>query len=91
MAEHWHLYRATPTRLWWEYSLEHVFGVTERLSAATADAIYDRIAECLAKPEFRPRALFERFNIEVLATTESPLDTLEHHKALQSSGWRGGW
>ncbi|QQP89023.1 glucuronate isomerase [Skermanella sp. TT6] len=89
VAERWHLYRGTPTRLWWEYSLERVFGVTERLSAATADAIYDRIAECLAKPEFRPRALFERFDIEVLATTESPLDTLEHHKALRSSGWRG--
>lgn len=89
VAEHWHLFRATPTRLWWEYSLDHVFGITERLSPATADAIYDRIAGCLANPEFRPRALFERFNIEVLATTESPLDPLEHHRAIRASGWKG--
>ncbi|MGQ9368528.1 glucuronate isomerase [Azospirillum sp. ST 5-10] len=89
VAEHWHLYRGTPTRLWWEYALERVFGVTERLAPATADAIYDRVADCLARPEFRPRALYERFNIEVLATTEGPLDTLEHHKAIQASGWRG--
>ncbi|WP_142847534.1 glucuronate isomerase [Telmatospirillum sp. J64-1] len=89
VAENWHLYRGTPTRLWWEHSLEHVFGVTQSLSAATADAIYDQIADCLAKPDFRPRALFERFNIEVLATTESPLDLLEHHKSLAHSGWRG--
>jgi len=89
VAENWHLFRGTPTRLWWEYALERVFGVTERLSADTADRVYDRIAECLEQPAFRPRALFERFNIEVLATTEGPLDPLEHHKALQTSGWRG--
>jgi len=89
VAEHWHLYRGTPTRMWWEYALERVFGVTERLAPATADAIYDRIADCLARPEFRPRALYERFNIEVLATTEGPLDTLEHHKAIRASGWTG--
>jgi len=89
VAEHWHLYRGTPTRMWWEHALETVFGVTDRLSAATADAVYDRIAECLVKPEFRPRALFERFNIEVLATTESPLDPLDHHKAIRDSGWAG--
>ncbi|WP_029008322.1 glucuronate isomerase [Azospirillum halopraeferens] len=89
VAEHWHLYRGTPTRMWWEYALETVFGVTERLAPATADAIYDRIAGCLARPEFRPRALYERFNIEALATTEGPLDTLEHHRAIRDSGWTG--
>lgn len=89
VAERWNLFRGTPTRLWWDYALQTVFGVTERLSATTADATYDHIADCLGRPEFRPRALFERFNIEVLATTESPLDPLDHHKALQSSGWSG--
>ena len=89
VAERWDLFRGTPTRLWWDYALQTVFGVTGRLSAATADAAYDRIADCLGRPEFRPRALFERFNIEVLATTESPLDPLDHHKALQRSGWSG--
>ncbi|HYG91108.1 MAG TPA: glucuronate isomerase [Azospirillum sp.] len=88
-AEHWHLFRGTPTRLWLEHAFETVFGVTERLSPATADRIYDRIADCLQRPEFRPRALFERFNIEAIATTESPLDTLEHHRAIRDSGWTG--
>ncbi|CBS90880.1 glucuronate isomerase [Azospirillum lipoferum] len=89
LASNWHLFRGTPTSMWLTHAFETVFGVTERLSAASADRIYDRIEECLHKPEFRPRALFERFNLEVLATTESPLDTLEHHKAIRESGWKG--
>jgi glucuronate isomerase len=60
-----------------------------RLDADTADHYFDVIAEKLARPEFRPRALFERFNIEVIATTESPVDALVHHEAIAASGWRG--
>jgi len=88
-AENWFLFRGTPTRLWLDHVLHELFGVRERLSAETADRIYDQIAACLAKPEFRPRALFERFGIEVLATTESPLDPLIHHQKLRRSGWKG--
>jgi glucuronate isomerase len=66
-----------------------VFGVEEKLTPSSADRIYDRIADCLGKPEFRPRALFERFNIEVLATTESPIDPLTSHRILRESGWKG--
>src|SRR3546814_18455834 len=66
-----------------------LFGFTERLSGENADAYYDRISERLQTPEFRPRALFERFNIEVIATTESPLDPLTHHQAIRDSGWTG--
>ena len=88
-AEHWHLFRGTPTRMWFQHALHDVFGVRERLGSGSADRIYDQIAACLTKPEFRPRALFERFNIEVLATTESPLDPLEHHRKLRASGWKG--
>jgi glucuronate isomerase len=89
LARNWHLFRGTPSRLWLTHTLNDVFGVEERLSEESADRIYDRIADCLTRDEFRPRALFERFNIEVLATTESPLDPLAHHTALRSSGWRG--
>ncbi|CAO3439225.1 glucuronate isomerase [Azospirillum endophyticum] len=89
LASNWHLFRGTPTSMWLTHAFETVFGVTERLSAASADRIYDQIEECLRKPEFRPRALFERFNLEVLATTESPLDPLVHHKAIRESGWKG--
>jgi glucuronate isomerase len=89
LARHWHLFRGTPTRLWLEHAFETLFGVTDRLGPDTGDMIYDRIEDCLRRPEFRPRALFERFNIEVLATTESPLDTLQHHRTIRDSGWRG--
>lgn len=89
LARHWHLFRGTPTRLWLEHAFETVFGITERLGPDSADRIYDRIDDCLRRPEFRPRALFERFNIEVIATTESPLDPLNHHRAIRDSGWTG--
>ncbi len=88
-AEHWHLFRGTPSRLWFTQELVEVFGVREELGPESADRIYDHIADCLARPEFRPRALFERFHIEVLATTESPLDPLPHHRKLRESGWKG--
>ncbi len=88
-AEHYHLFRGTPTRIWLDHAFRAVLGVRERLDARSADAVYDHIAAQLARPEFRPRALFERFNIEVLATTESPLDPLPHHAQLRASGWTG--
>jgi glucuronate isomerase len=88
-AENYHLFRGTPTRLWLDHAFSTLFGLEERLCAANADAYYDRIAECLAEPDFRPRALFERFNIEVIATTESPLDPLSAHAKIRLSGWPG--
>ncbi|MFG2100075.1 glucuronate isomerase [Micromonospora echinaurantiaca] len=88
-AAHWHLFRGTPSRLWLEQTFTEVFGVSTPLSPATADAVYDELAARLAEPGFRPRALFERFNIEVLATTESPLDDLGQHAKLAADGWGG--
>jgi len=88
-AEHYQLFRGTPTRLWLDWVLAEVFGVEVPLTPANADPAYDRIAASLAEPAFRPRALFERFNIEVLATTESPLDSLNDHGRIRASGWRG--
>ncbi|MFO1324917.1 MAG: glucuronate isomerase [Burkholderiales bacterium] len=88
-AAHYHLFRGTPTRMWLDHAFSTVFGIDERLTAESADRCFDRINACLAKPEFRPRALFERFNIEVIATTESPLDPLAHHAKIRASGWPG--
>ena len=88
-AAHYHLFRGTPTRLWIDYTLSELFGITDPLSAATADAAFDRINACLADPAFRPRALFDRFGIEMLATTEGALDALAHHAAIRASGWGG--
>ena len=89
LAENYHLFRGTPTRLWLDHTLENLFGVDAPLDGKTADASYERIAECLARDEFRPRALYERFNLEVIATTESPFDSLDHHRAIRASGWTG--
>ena len=88
-ADHFHLFRGTPTRMWLEQSLHDTFGVHERLTPENADRIYDRVNDLLARPEFRPRALFERFGIEVIATTDGALDDLRHHDALRQSDWRG--
>jgi glucuronate isomerase len=86
-AKNYYLFRGTPTRLWLDYTFENEFGLNKRLSADNADEYYDIIAKKLETPQFRPRALFDKFNIEVLATTDSPIDTLEYHKAIRESGW----
>jgi len=88
-AAHYHLFRGTPTRIWLDHAFNTVFGIDERLTAESADRYFDRINQCLAQPAFRPRALFELFNIEVIATTESPLDPLLHHQKIRASGWKG--
>ncbi|GAC1425585.1 MAG: glucuronate isomerase [Acidobacteriaceae bacterium] len=88
-AKHYYLFRGTPTRLWTDYAFEKQFGLTDRLSAENADHFYDVIAEKLESPEFLPRALYEQFKIEVLATTDAAFDTLEYHQATRNSGWKG--
>ena len=88
-ADHYYLFRGTPTGAWLDYELHEVFGVRDRLSGETAARVYDEIAEKLATPEFLPRALFQRFNIEVLATTDAASDSLDHHRAIRESGWKG--
>jgi glucuronate isomerase len=88
-ASGYHLFRGTPTRLWVDHALQEVFGFTERLSPETADSIYDRIDDCLKQEAFRPRALFERFNIEAISTTESAIDDLKWHRMIRDSGWSG--
>ena len=86
-ASHYYLFRGTPTRIWLDYAFQELFGLAERLSEKNADHYYDIISERLNTPDFLPRALYERFNIEVLATTDSPLDSLENHQAIRDSNW----
>jgi glucuronate isomerase len=88
-AANYHLFRGTPTRIWLDHAFHQVFGIRERLSPESADRVFDSINASLAKPDFSPRALFERFNIEVIATTEPPLDPLAHHAKIRASGWKG--
>ncbi|RIV84125.1 glucuronate isomerase [Aurantiacibacter xanthus] len=88
-AANYHLFRGTPSRLWLDWVFAEAFGLEVRLEAGTADLYFDSINAKLQQDDFRPRALFERFNIEAIATTESPLDTLAHHQAIRDSGWTG--
>ena len=88
-ARHYYLFRGTPTRLWLDYAFANQFGLTERLSPENADEYYDLIDKKLRTPEFLPRALFDSFRLEVLATTDGPFDTLEAHRAIKASGWKG--
>jgi glucuronate isomerase len=88
-AQNYHLFRGTPTRIWLDHVFATLFGFEERLSAESADRYFDRISEALTTPEFRPRQIYHRLNIEVIATTDSPLDTLASHQKLRDSGWNG--
>ena len=88
-AANYHLFRGTPSRMWLDWVFAEVFGMTQPFSAATADLYFDAITAALSEEAFHPRALFERFNIEVIATTESPIDDLRHHAAIRESGWSG--
>ncbi len=88
-ADNFYLFRGTPTGIWLAHELQEVFGIEEKLTGETAQVIYDQIEDRLAQPEFRPRALFERFNIEVLCTTDAATDPLSHHQAIRDSGWQG--
>ena len=88
-AEHYYLFQSTPVRFWLDHTLETLFGVETKLNAETADAVYDKISDCLISDAYKPRTLFEQFNIEVLATTDACTDTLVHHDKISTSGWGG--
>jgi glucuronate isomerase len=87
-ASHYYLFRGTPTRMWLDFAFQELFGMEQRLSETTSDLYFDSISEKLRTPEFQPRALYKRFNLEVLATTDSPLDSLADHKAIRESDWK---
>ena len=88
-ARHWDAFLGTPSRQWLDFTLSRTLGVETPLSPDTADTIYDEIAAKLATQAYRPRALFDRFGIEALATTDAATDPLDHHAAIAASGWTG--
>jgi glucuronate isomerase len=86
-AKYYSLFRGTPSSMWLEATFHDVFGLRRKLSETTADEYFDAISEQLARDEFRPRSLLDRFNIELIATTEGATDPLPHHRALQGTPW----
>jgi glucuronate isomerase len=85
-AQAWPLFDGTASGYWLRSEFEHVFGLpaplVDSLPHGGADAVYDAISAKLAEPGFRPRQLFKEFDIEVMATTDDPLDSLEAHSRL---------
>jgi glucuronate isomerase len=88
-ADHYYLFRGTPTGAWLAHEFYEVFGVRQKLDTESAMEVYDQIKEKLQQPEFRPRAMFDRFDIEVLTTTDKATSALEHHQTIQESDWDG--
>jgi glucuronate isomerase len=88
-AENYYLFNGTPSGVWLDYEFHIVFGITEKLDGKNALKIYDQLNEKINSPEFLPRTLFEKFNVEVLSTTDAASDGLEHHKKIKKSGWKG--
>lgn len=88
-ADHYYLFRGTPTGVWLDHELVEVFGIRRKLTTDTAQSIYDEIAASLNTAAFRPRALFDRFNIEVLVTTDGATAPLDDHRRIRESGWNG--
>jgi glucuronate isomerase len=88
-ADHYYLFAGTPTGGWLNHEFVDVFGIDEELNSANASAIFDELQNKLNTPEFLPRSLFERFNIEVLTTTDGAADTLDDHCRIRDSGWTG--
>ena len=88
-CENFHLFRGTPSGIWLAQELSEVFGVDEKPDGSNADRLFDAVSQKLASPEYSPRRLFARFNIEVLCTTDAATDTLDRHQAIRQSGWSG--
>lgn len=88
-GENYYLFAGTPTGVWLNHEFSKVFGIKEKFNSESALTIYDQIQQKLQSPEFLPRAMFERFNIEVLTTTDGAADTLEYHQTIKSSDWEG--
>ena len=88
-SENYYLFRGTPTAMWLDYSFENVFGITELLTPATSDFYYHEIEKKLSQPEYLPQALFDRFKIEVLSTTDAAISDLSQHTVLKNSNWDG--
>jgi len=86
-AENYHLFVGTPSGNWLAYEFNIIFGIEEKPNSTNAQSIYDRLQEKLNTPEFLPRNLFERFNIEVLSTTDAASDSLNQHREIKASGW----
>jgi len=88
-ADNIHLYAGTPTGNWLGHEFSESFGMSQKLTPANAMDFYDELSARLQEPENHPRAMFDRFNIEVLNTTDAAYDSLAEHQLIKDSVWSG--
>ncbi len=77
-----------PLYHWTHLELKTAFGVTDLLNPATARDIYDRCSEMLQRPDMSARALMLHYNVEVVCTTDDPVDSLEYHIRTREDGFK---
>lgn len=87
-ADNFHLFRGTPSALWLKHVFHHVFLIDKPLSRETADEYFEIMQSKLNSAYYLPRTLFDRFGIDILATTDAPWDSLEHHQKIREEWGR---
>lgn len=85
LATNWRAFAGTPSRIWFEEILTEIFHIEIPFNSENAEKIYHQVSKVLADSEFLPQKLFEKFRIEILATTDGTSDLLVHHKALANT------
>lgn len=88
-CDHYHLFDGTPTGLWIENILAMVFGIMKKPDSENAIELYQQMAQSLRSASFNLRKLFQKFNIEVLCTTDDVTDSLNVHQEISQAGWQG--
>lgn len=88
-AKHYHVFNGTPSKMWLDFVFVKAFNIDVKLSENTAEHYYEVIDSALKTSAFLPRNLFDNYKIELLSTTESPLDNLLHHQTILESDWNG--
>ena len=76
-----------PLYHWTHLELKRYFGIDEILTEKNADEIFDKCSALLATEGYSAKGLIARSGVEVVCTTDDPIDTLEHHKAIRESGF----
>ncbi|GAB3198259.1 glucuronate isomerase [Pontibacter aydingkolensis] len=76
-----------PLYHWTHMELKRPFGIEKILKPETAREIYDYCSEMLQTDEFSVRGILRKMNVEIICTTDDPIDTLEHHQKVKADGF----
>jgi len=76
-----------PLYHWTHLELQRYFGISELLNPETAPEIYEEAGKMLQSEDFSVRGLIRKMNVEVICTTDDPVDSLEHHQKIKEDGF----